>query len=115
MEKISFGESFLDQKQIKLWDKYSGDEKYNYFGKFFHVYFADPPDDAVFSSNGQLYAKKPRLFTFICEHSPQEGHGMIVEVGHKPTPDFFGLPSGQREIMTMVELDWFRKATLEEC
>lgn len=46
----------------------------------------------------------PKLYTFICEHSPQEGHGVIVELSqYRPVTH------------VMVHLDKFRKATLEEC
>jgi len=47
---------------------------------------------------------RPNLFTFMYEHSPQEGHMTIVTLSqYRP------------KIEIMVDIGLFRKATFEEC
>jgi hypothetical protein len=46
--------------------------------------------------------KKPLLFTFICEHSPQDGHCVLVNMENQ-------------KVETMRETDQFRLATEDEC
>ena len=107
----------FDPSKVKNWDNYDDHYRYNYFSNYFITSskFVVKYMFKLELGISNIYLIKPKLYTFICEHSPQEDHGMIIQIGHEPTPDFFGIPSGDKEILTMVHLDMFRKATLEEC
>lgn len=65
--------------------KMSIDEKKKYYGDLYD-----------FDNN------KPYLFTFLCEHSPQFGHMVIINMDNQ-------------KIETMRHIDDFRLATEEEC
>jgi len=67
-----------------MWSKMSEDDKIKYYGPLGYG------------------REKPLLFTFLCEHSPQVGHCVLVNME-------------TQQIETMRHTSDFRLATDEEC
>ena len=109
----------IDVEKIHLWDSFSDKEKFDYYGQYFEKTREKPENDEYIFSYWGNYFIKPKLFTFICEHSPQEDYGVIIAIKNdvdaaiSVTLMFGGQPP--QRLFTMVHLDEFRKATLEEC
>lgn len=67
------------------WDSLSTDQKVHYYGDLY-----------------DFEADKPRFFTFICEHSPQVGHCVLISLD-------------KRNIETMRHTNNFRLVFADEC
>lgn len=107
---FKIGDTILvDTSKIKGWDEMPDAEKYkNYSWYFVTQHKIHEPEKYLFSNaGGDVFAIKPKLFTFICEHNPQEDHGVVVEISN----EYIYGP----KFTTMAHLYLFRKATLEEC
>lgn len=56
----------------EFWNRLSEEDKYRYYGsRFYHR-----PDDW----NNKFETLKPKLMTFICEHHPQQGHCVLMDM-----------------------------------
>ena len=75
-----------DSLNPEYWNGLSDEEKRHYYGDLYNF---DNPED-------------PYLFTFICEHRPQMGHCVLVNMQNQT-------------IQTMRHPHDFRLATEEEC
>lgn len=81
-DTIIFDPSTFDQE---FWENLPKKDKIKYYRKYG---FGEP---------------KMKLFTFICELSPQKRHCLVVEICHPPV------------FHTMVHMSEFRLATDDEC
>jgi hypothetical protein len=70
----------------KFWNNLSGEDKRKYYGD---IYNFDNPD-------------RPFLFTFMTEHSPQDGHCVLINMKNQ-------------KVETMRHTSDFRLAAEEEC
>ena len=103
---FKIGDTILvDTSKIKDFDPRNLEaNRYDWkYSRFCKEVKTEDVDDEGFT----IWETKPILYTFLCEHSPQEGHGVIAEIAISN--------SDNSEVITMVHLDMFRKATLEEC
>ena len=92
-DTVVFDPSTFDPKH---WEKESNFKKFKYYGKFIKEIYYNRSDNAVFDKS------ELKLLTFICEHHPQTGHCVLMD-----------MHTGQ--LYPMCHANNFRLAEDEEC
>lgn len=80
-----------DSLNVNYWDNLTYEEKRKYYGVFFKT------DNVI-----PLEYNKLKLLTFICEHSPQTGHCVLMDMS-------------DGKLIPMCHTNNFRLANDEEC
>lgn len=86
----------FDPSTDPMWDLYSQTDKVRWYGDFGYEFLDIGREEPVYGFN-----VRKRLLTFICEHNPQHGHCVLMQMW-----------SGK--LILMCHMDNFRLATEDE-
>ena len=65
-----------------FWNGLSYMEKLDYYGKYYpsDIIYAEVDPDGCYVGIDPFENLKPKLFTFMCEHHPQTGHCVLMDM-----------------------------------
>jgi hypothetical protein len=91
----------FNSSNLTIWDKYTEKEKRHYYGCFYKI--RDIHSDIILETYcTPIDQCKLKIFTFICEHHPQTGHCVLMDMDNG-------------KLLPMCHVSDFRLATEEEC
>lgn len=92
-----------------FWMNLTNSEKIKYYGDFFHLEYDFSKYDLsccqpLLNPHNTIPIEncKPKLFTYVCEHSPQFGHCVLMDINNG-------------ELLPMCHTNNFRLVSDDEC